>query len=377
MILLFVSFFLLGYVIFSFIHPLPCRPLGKILLGLFFLAVSQKFLFYQKMGGAFFAPDLPRPLLLVMETLYASLVILFFLLLMKDILGFALWVSRQLGTAWHLPFTPGARNVGLALAALGMGAFGVWQSVKVPDVRTVEIVVPRLPQRMDGLTLAQLSDIHIGPLLKGDWLRAVVEKTNALHPAAVLITGDMIDGTPERLKADIAPLADLRAAHGVFGVTGNHEYYYRVESWLPVFKALGIDMLHNEHRVIAVDGGELVIAGVPDVTERRFVGPGPDADAALAGAPEAVRLLMAHQPKGVAEHRGADVQFSGHTHGGLLFFLKGIVALFNEGFVDGLYDVGGLQLYVNPGTGLWNGFSCRLGVPSEISRIVLRSQPKP
>ena len=367
------SLILFGYVVASLILFMPCRLPVKLAAGVALLAVSLKYPVYEKIGGSFIAPDLPRPLLLSMEVLYAAMVILFFMLLIKDALAVLLWLSRCLGTSWHLPFAP-VRSGGLAVAALVLAAFGTWQSLRVPDVRTVEVTLPDLPAGLDGFTIVQLSDIHIGSRLKGDWLRGVVAKTNALAPDLVAVTGDMIDGSPAALAADIAPLGELRAKHGVYGVTGNHEYYFRVEEWLPVFQRLGIVMLHNEHRVLSVKGVDLVIAGLPDHAEQQFGGPGPDIRKALEGAPEAVRVLLAHQPHGVSGNTSADIQLSGHTHGGLLLPMKMLMAAFNGGFVGGLYDVDGMKLYVSPGTGLWSGFSCRVGVPSEISRIVLRAQ---
>lgn len=137
----------------------------------------------------------------------------------------------------------------------------------------------------------------------------------------------------------------------VLAVTGNHEYYYQVEEWLPVFAELGLDMLHNEHRVLDVNGAPLVIAGVPDSAETRFGGPGPDLNLALAGAPAATSILLQHQPRGASANRAVDVQLSGHTHGGLLFFLQPIIAAFNEGMVNGLYDAARPKVYVHPGTG--------------------------
>jgi hypothetical protein len=234
-----------------------------------------------------------------------------------------------------------------------------------------------LPVSLDGFAIVQLTDIHLGSFLKGAWLRDVVAKTNDLSPDLVAVTGDMIDGSPDELKDDIAPLGNLQARYGVYGITGNHEYYFRVEQWLPVFAKLGITMLHNEHRILSVAGGsQLVIAGVPDQTAIHYGGAGPDIAKALAGAPDTIRVLMAHRPNGIAETINADLQLSGHTHGGNLFFLKWLISAFNGGLVNGLYEVGGMKLYVSPGTGIWSGFSCRLGVPAEITHIILRSQGK-
>lgn len=368
------SLILCCYVIASLIAFLPCRPAVKVVTAIALLAVSQKYLFFELIGGSFLAPNLPRPLLLAMEVMYAALLILAFLLVIKDGLVVLLWLSRFLGTQWSLPFSPGARAMGLVLAALFLAGWGTWQSLRVPEVRTVEIRLARLPKALDGFNLVQLSDIHIGLLLGKEWLRGVVEKTNALAPDLVVLTGDMIDGSPEELGHEVAPLSELRAQHGIFGVTGNHEYYFQAERWLPVFQKMGIAMLNNEHMIVSVDDADLVIAGLPDPAGRWHGGPKPDLQQALAGAPDAVRILLAHQPHSATGNTGVDLQLSGHTHGGHLFFLQWLIATFNGGLVKGLYAVGGMQLYVSPGTGIWEGFSCRLGVPSEITRIVLRAQ---
>jgi predicted MPP superfamily phosphohydrolase len=371
------SLVLFIYIVVSLVLVLPCRPLAKVAIGMALLAISQKYLVYEKIGGSFIAPALPGPLLLTMEILYASMVILVFLLLIKDGVALLLWLSRWLGSSWYLPFSPAMRSGGLVVAALVLGIYGTWQAIRVPEVRTIEIALPRLPVSLDGLSIVQLSDIHLGPFLKGGWLRDVVAKTNALSPDLVAVTGDMIDGYPEELQDDIAPLGNLQAKYGVYGITGNHEYYFRVDKWLPVFARLGITILDNEHRVLAVAAStRLVIAGVPDETAQHYGGRGPDIKQAFADAPDTVRVLLAHRPNGIAEKIDADLQLSGHTHGGHLFFLKWLISAFNEGLVEGLYDRGGRVLYVSPGTGLWSGFSCRLGVPAEITRIILRSPVK-
>ncbi|MDK9708181.1 MAG: metallophosphoesterase [Desulforhopalus sp.] len=369
------SLVLFIYIVGSLITFFPCRPLIKAVASIALLVISQKYLIYERLGGSFIAPDLPGPVLLALEILYAAMVILVFLLVLKDGLALLLWLSRWLGTSWHLPFTPAIRGIGLAVIALVLCLYGTWQSIRVPGVRTVEITLPKLPVSLDGFSIVQLSDIHIGPFLKGAWLREVVAKTNALSPDLVAVTGDMIDGSPEELTDDVAPFGDLRARYGVYGITGNHEYYFRVEEWLPVFAKLGITMLMNEHRILAAEGGgELVIAGVADQAAQHYGGAGPNVTTALAGAPDAVRVLLAHRPNGIAGRNNADLQLSGHTHGGHLFFLKWLISAFNGGLVGGLYEVVGTKLYVSPGTGLWAGFSCRLAVPAEITHIVLRAQ---
>ncbi len=371
--LLLPSLMLCLYAFSSLVLPLRWHAPAKAAAALALFAAGMKYLAYEQFGGSFFAPDLPRPVILTMETLYAALVILTFLLFMKDTLALTLWLARKFGSAWRLPLTPACRSAVLLGSALVLAAWATWQAVKVPDVRTVEITAPKLPARLDGFTVVQLTDLHIRSLLRRDWLQSVVAKTNSLRPDVIAVTGDMIDGAPDRIGREVEPFAELKARYGVFGVTGNHEYYFQAHNWLPVFENLGIDMLRNEHRVLSVEGEKLVIAGVPDIQERRFGGKGPDAATAFAGAPDVTRILLDHRP-GAAASTLADVQLSGHTHGGHMVFIQRLIASYNGGLVNGLYDVNGMKLYVSPGTGLWGGFSARLGVPSEITRIVLRAE---
>lgn len=361
------------YVTISLIMVIPCRPWIKVAVGTILLTISQKYLLYVKIGGSFIAPELPLSLMMLLEFLYTSLLILCFLLLIKDLVSLSMWTSQKFGVTWQLPFTHGARNIGLVVLALVLGLYGTWQSIQVPKVRTLEIPIANLPVSLDGFSIVQLTDLHIGYFLNKEWLSEVVKKTNELSPDLVALTGDMIDGSVADIGSEMIPLKELRSKYGVFGITGNHEYYFQAEEWLLEFERLGISMLHNEHRVLkGTDGAELVIAGVPDKAEIRSGGKGPDVAAALSGAPDVPRILLAHRPNGISESIPADLQISGHTHGGHLFFMQWLISTFNGGLVNGLYDRGGMTLYVSPGTGLWAGFSCRLGVASEITQIILR-----
>lgn len=357
----------------SLVIPLKAGFALKALLCAIFLAAGLKYVFYQVVGGGFFRPELPVPVMLVTEALYAALLVLFFLALLKDLVGLGLRLSRLLGTQWRMPFSPGMRCTLLIVLALASGVWGTWQAVRVPNVRTVELALKKLPAELEGFTLVQLSDLHIGPVQKASWLEEVVRRVNALSPDAVVITGDIVDGLPRDIAKETAPLAKLKAKHGVFGVTGNHEYYYDAQGWLRELSALGIIMLNNEHRILP---GRLVIGGVPDDTSTRFGGHGVDVKVAFAGAPEGPRILLAHKPN----DRGlpapdVDIQLSGHTHGGLIFFLAPLIGHYNNGYVNGMYHTPqGNLLYVSPGTGLWNGFSCRLGTYSEITHFVLKAE---
>lgn len=365
-----VIFLFVAFNLFFHTHcPLWLKVLGCALL---FLA-SLKYEIYNIIGGAFFAPQMARWAILTLESMYGALLILFFLLLLWDIYQAGNWILAKAGMPIprHLP--AGAIKTGLCALALALGIFGTWNAVKVPDVRNVEMPIANLPDKLEGFSIVQLSDLHVGPLLKRDWLAEVVARTNALNPDLIALTGDYVDGAVADIGPELEPLADLHARYGVFGVTGNHEYYWNAREWTEAIEKLGVSMLENAHAVIDVNGDKLVVAGLVDLAASRFGLEPPDIAKAMDGAPQGLRLLLAHQPRVFRENLDqADIQLSGHTHGGIMFFLQPLLARFNAGFVAGLYPLEGKNLYVSPGTGLWNGFSCRIGVPAEITRIVLR-----
>jgi len=257
-----------------------------------------------------------------------------------------------------------------------LSLLGVWQAIRVPDVKNIEVTVPHLPAQMDGLRLVQLSDLHASRLLQAPWMQAVVEKTNALQPDLIVITGDLVDGTPQARAADVQPLQQLSARYGVFAIPGNHEYYVDYVHWLPAFEQLGLHMLLNEQVLVTHNGRQLVLAGITDKAASTSRLPLPDVAASLRDAPQdAPVILLSHRPIGALANarQGVGLQLSGHTHGGQILGPHLLAQWANQGFVSGLYDVQGMQLYVSNGTGLWNGFPIRLGRAAEITHITLRA----
>ena len=243
-------------------------------------------------------------------------------------------------------------------------------------VKPVEVPVAGLAPDLDGLRIVQLTDIHIGPTIKGDFLRDVVAQTNALEPDIIAITGDLVDGSVARLGAHVACLADLRARLGVYFVTGNHEYYSGADAWVEELRRLGITVLLNEHRLLQRGAGRILLAGVTDAEAgSRLPGHASDPARALAGAPDSdLRVLLAHQPRTLLETLAAglkvDLQLSGHTHGGQYFPGTALIYL-AQPFVRGLERVEDAWIYVSCGTGYW-GPPFRLGAPAEITRLVLK-----
>jgi predicted MPP superfamily phosphohydrolase len=244
-------------------------------------------------------------------------------------------------------------------------------------VRRVPVPLGKLPAGMHGTTIVQLSDVHVGPTIGRRFLERVVEKVNALEPDVVAITGDLVDGSVPRLAPHVAPLGRLRARHGVFFVTGNHEYYSGAEEWCAHLAGLGVRVLRNERVRIGTEGDSYDLAGVDDFAGRHFGGGhGADIARALAGRDESREVvLLAHQPRAVveAERAGVGLTISGHTHGGQIWPFNFLVRL-QQPVTSGLARFGRSLVYVSNGTGYW-GPPMRLGSPAEITQLVLEARP--
>ncbi|NML60877.1 metallophosphoesterase [Massilia sp. RP-1-19] len=259
----------------------------------------------------------------------------------------------------------------LALAATLAGFFNARRLARVVEV---DVPIPGLPKSLHGYSIAQISDVHIGPTIKRSYLEAIVARVNALKPDAIAITGDLVDGSVQRLSAHTAPLANLAAPDGTFFVTGNHEYYSGASEWIAELRRLGLTVLNNEHVVRERGGDGVMIAGVTDFTAHHF-DPSQRSDprAAAAGAPAnvTVRVLLAHQPRSAeaAAAAGFDLQLSGHTHGGQFYPWNLLVPL-QQSFTAGLNQAGAMWVYTSRGTGYW-GPPKRFGAPSEITLLRL------
>ena len=244
---------------------------------------------------------------------------------------------------------------------------------RVARVVRVDIPLAKLPKELAGFTIVQLSDIHVGPTIKRAYVQAIVDRVNQLDADLVAITGDVVDGSVEQLRAHTAPLGGLRSRHGSYVVSGNHEYYSGAIAWMREFERIGLRGLDNRHVVIAHRGDRFVLAGVSDFSAEAFdAAQASDPDAALAGSPpDLLRILLAHQPRSAhaAEAAGFDLQLSGHTHGGQFWPWNHFVPL-QQPFTAGLRRLGRLTVYTSRGTGYW-GPPKRFGAPSEITLLRL------
>jgi predicted MPP superfamily phosphohydrolase len=269
---------------------------------------------------------------------------------------------------------------------------GLFNARRVARVVRVDVPIAGLPTPLQGFTVAQISDLHVGPTIRQGYIARIVERVNGLEADAIAITGDLVDGDVPSLREHVAPLAGLRSRHGTFVVTGNHEYYAGAAAWVTELRRLGLRVLQNEHVLLdaqgrqggipargaqtdeEADGATLLLAGVTDFTAGHFdAAQASDPTAALSGAPAGVatRVLLAHQPRSApaAAQAGFQLQLSGHTHGGQFFPWNLFVPL-QQPYVAGLHRLGDMWIYVSRGTGYW-GPPKRIGAPSEITLLRL------
>ncbi|MBB6345823.1 metallophosphoesterase [Nonomuraea muscovyensis] len=261
------------------------------------------------------------------------------------------------------------------VSAIGTVGYGVRTALGDPVIEPVRVVLPKLDPRLNGLRVAVVSDIHLGPLTGTAHAERIVRMINAQRPDVVTIVGDLVDGTVAELGEQARPLGELEARHGSYFVTGNHEYYTAngPQEWIEKLRELGIRSLRNERVEIRHQGGVLDLAGVNDVNGAT-ADDGPDFDKALDGRdPGRAMVLLAHQPVQAAEaaRRGVDLQLSGHTHGGQMVPFNLVVPL-QQPVVSGLGAVDGMPVYVTRGAGFW-GPPVRVGAPPEITMVELRS----
>ncbi|WP_246835266.1 metallophosphoesterase, partial [Micromonospora sp. MH33] len=261
------------------------------------------------------------------------------------------------------------------LTAAGVTGYGVRTAMGPPRLDRVRIPLAKLPRGMDGLRIATVSDIHLGPLRGRAHTERIVAMINRLDADLVAVVGDLVDGSVAELGTAAEPLRDLRSRYGSFFVTGNHEYYSGVEEWVREVDRLGLRVLQNERQEIRARGGVLDLAGVNDVTA---AGTGLAAPADYAAAlgdrdPSRPVVLLAHQP--VAAHEaakfGVDLQLSGHTHGGQMVPFNLLVKL-QQPVVSGLGEVDGTKVYVTNGAGFW-GPPVRVGAPPQVTLVELRA----
>ena len=253
-------------------------------------------------------------------------------------------------------------------------AYGFYSARKGPTIINQNIYLKNLPDSFENFTIAQISDLHVGPTIKKPYVEKVVNQISNLNPDLIAITGDMVDGSIDYLRKDLEPLSQVVASHGTYFVTGNHEYYSGAKRWLDETDRMGFTNLVNENRLITINDQSIALAGVNDYRAHQIIpSHRSNPQAALKGInSEKVKILLAHQPSSIfqANEAGFDLQISGHTHGGQFWPFTYPTKKANP-YLSGLHNHNGTQIYVNSGTGYW-GPPLRLGVTAEITLFKLK-----
>jgi len=267
------------------------------------------------------------------------------------------------------------RSINLGILGLSgtLTGYGLYEARRRPNIVKVLVPIHNLPNDLEGFRVVQITDIHVSPTIKRNYVQTIVDQVNNLKPDVIVLTGDLVDGLVAVHRNDVAPLQDLSAPYGSYFVTGNHEYYSGVEAWVKKIKQLGFMVLLNEHRIIKHGTGRILMAGVTDYHAGRFLTDhASNPYMALSRAPASnVKILLAHQPRSIfaSSKAGFDLQISGHTHGGQYYPWNFLVGL-QQPYIADLHQHGKTWIYVSHGTGYW-GPPLRLGIPSEITVITL------
>ncbi len=292
---------LILYAIISLVLPLRIKKTSKFVLSCILALCGSKYLIYVMYGGILI-PQLSANTILLLETLYSFLLLSVVCAMLKDIVLLGRTIARKIergssgkrgvgkssrelssasGQLVYKPWPIGRINALIAAVAFIAALSGTLSQLRTPKIVEHTIYVQGLPQSFEGYTMVQLTDLHIGPILKRDFLEGVVERTNSIKPDLVLITGDFVDGSVAALKNEFLPLKDIRAKNGVLAVTGNHEYYSGANSWVKTWEEMGVKFLRNESVLISQGNFSLQVAGIPDPRGQSMGEVKPDPAAAL------------------------------------------------------------------------------------------------
>lgn len=335
----------------------------KILIGFLLLQIATP-LIYRNYSESFLYA---RPLFWLS---YIALGLFFTLLVFTICSDLLVRASKQ-----YLPVDMEKRIfLASSIGAVLSSGIGLWQARRGPQIIEIEVPIAGLGPEFEHFKIAQISDLHIGPIIDKSFCESVVELTNAQNPDLVVCTGDFVDGSVADLSDDFSPLANLKAKHGLAFITGNHEYYWGVEDWLQKWKSIGAKNLINESFLISAGNSQISIGGIPDLQGKSHI----DSHAVDIAktfrdlSDTTPRILLAHQPSSYKKFGDTriDLQLSGHTHGGQFFPWNVVVALAHK-YYKGLNRHENTWIYVNSGTGFW-GPPNRFAVPSEITLLKLR-----
>jgi len=329
---------------------------------------------YARWRGWPFYPEAAFRLLVVRPFWYTQLMLPF--------VSVAAVAGVLVGAAFGQPLTGGRVAAGVVVCLIGSVLIAGYLGTRRLVVREVDASIPGLPPEFDGLAIAQVSDLHVGPHTSRRFLARVVRTIRDLSPDVIAVTGDLVDDRAEDVDAYALALGSLDAPLGVFMIPGNHDVY---AGWDLVERRLRQEvsarLLLNEVHLIRRGDATLVLAGTGDPAGggRGQSRVAPDVDRTLAGAPNGATIVaLAHNPAlwPALAQRGVALTLSGHTHWGQLAVPSlgwSLASPFLKHAMGAYRDRDSL-LYISPGTGYW-GIPFRLGAFPEVSLIRLRRAP--
>jgi len=302
----------------------------------------------------------------LLEHLGAYWIGVFFLLfagffVVDVISGFGLWLHLQI---------PMLRTSAVIMVGV-LTAISLSQAHRTPVVTEYEVAMPGLPRSADGTVLVVASDMHLGSMLGYEWATRRARQFAALKPDIILLVGDIFEGDPTTHEVWLPVLQQIRAPHGVFVVTGNHEFYAGPDKIIELLRRAGFQVLRDESAE-PIPG--LVVTGVDDMAFRPRIEHAAAVERTLRDRPAGATVFLSHTPvqAQLASKNGANLMLSGHTHDGQIWPFRYIVRLVFS-LIAGRYEVNGMTVIVGRGTGTW-GPRMRLWKRSELLKITLRNQ---
>jgi predicted MPP superfamily phosphohydrolase len=276
------------------------------------------------------------------------------------------------GVRWTRREWLAAAVVGMpTFATLGTAGFSLPQTKRF-RVRELSVTLANLPEALDGMRIAHLTDTHVGKFTQGQVLDEMVARTNALDADLVLFTGDLIDNSIRDLPAALRMLQQLRAKSGMFVIEGNHDLFDDPQGFVNGLREGGVNLLRNQVATVQMRGVAVQILGIVWNRHESEMEQDVEAVAGIADS-RAFQILLAHHPHAFdrAAALGIPLTFAGHTHGGQLMVTQGVgagPAMFR--YWSGIYQKLGAALVVGNGTGNW--FPLRVNAPAEIIHLTLR-----
>ena len=370
-------------VIVGFILPLRLSWRSKAIMCVIALLAVSKSYIYHVVGGNTYDPEIPYNLSFVFDIARTTMLFLMLLVLVRFVLN---CLCRLVKLSWSVSLLPTFSLFHaqlMLLVSFACACYGTSCAYGMPEIKPYEFTIERLDPRLDGMRLVVMSDIHVSSPTDVNLIYKMVHKVNSLEPDMILLPGDLMDGSVEQRRPITNLLFELNAKYGTFISSGNHEYYSGYQEWRDYFEKGGFISLDNKVVELLDNQGKplMNLGGITDPRAARFNLPMPDPQGVIKALdPQAPSIILSHRPQyapDFAASKQVDLVVSGHTHGGLVVGLDRLVANANGGFVSGLYQLGNTKLVVCNGTMLWMGMPLRLGVPSQILLITLRSAERP